>query len=138
MNFFRIPAKKFKSHQLQHITGELPNFGNHKDFMINTSKMQGHSNAVTECTQDCRPAPKRASVVNDRLLPMPRRFLHFSVKSNHRIKIPQYVGYQSDVMSVYGRFYLTRICLLSILQKMADWALCLVAAVTILTIKTEL
>ncbi|MDD5141786.1 MAG: E2/UBC family protein [Verrucomicrobiales bacterium] len=36
---------------------------------------EGHGDAVAEHAQNCHPAPKRAIVVNDQLLPMPNRFV---------------------------------------------------------------
>src|SRR5277367_4130400 len=43
--------------------------------MINTSKEEGFGNAEAKHTQDGRPAPKRAIVVNDQLFPMPGHFV---------------------------------------------------------------
>jgi len=43
---------------------------------MNTSSEQtGHDNVVAKHAQDCRPAPKRAIIVNDQLFPMPGRFV---------------------------------------------------------------
>ena len=43
--------------------------------MITTSKNEGLGDAEAKHAQDCRPAPKRAIVVNDQLFPMPGRLV---------------------------------------------------------------
>ncbi len=51
------------------------NLREQKLIMNNTSKTEGHGDAVAEHAPECRSAPKWAAVISDQLFPMPRRKL---------------------------------------------------------------
>jgi len=60
--------------------------------MITSSKNEGLGDAEAKHAQDCRPAPKRAIVVNDQLFPMPGRLVRVaaikeqaSIPKNHAL-----------------------------------------------------